>query len=90
MTNKILQCDLHDYLEIACMFHYRVELILDTGEVISGVANDTKINECKQELLELQGTTEAGQEMSLSIPVLSLRKLTVLTEGARFKEVTFN
>lgn len=35
----MLSCDLHDHIEIACMYHFSVELILKSGECIAGVAN---------------------------------------------------
>ena len=38
----MIRCELHDYIEIACTFRYPVRLTMRTGEVLDGVAVDTR------------------------------------------------
>ena len=45
-----IQCQLYDYVEIACMRHYRLDIELTTGEVITGKAMTTRIKD-KQEFI---------------------------------------
>lgn len=87
MSSKILSCDLHDYLEIACMFHYQVEVLTIENEVITGIAKDVKTLPDKKEVLILQ--SEHPQTALIEIRVTSMKHLKVLTPGARFEQVSF-
>lgn len=80
----ILDCDLHDYLEIACLFHYRVHLALKDAPPVTGTAMTTWVTAEHQEKLKIH--TDEG---ILDIPLLHLRKMEVLTKDARFKEILF-
>ncbi len=48
----MISCNHYDYIEIACMHHLRIELILKNGDSVCGVATDTKRNALKQECIE--------------------------------------
>ena len=50
----MLKCDLHDYIEIVCLYHYPLKLTLSTGEVLSGTAQTTCYNNERQECLLLK------------------------------------
>lgn len=80
----ILDCDLHDYLEMACLFHYRVHLTLKDAPPVTGSAMTTSITAEHQEKLKIH--TDEG---ILDVPLEDLRKMEVLNENARFKEVLF-
>lgn len=79
---KHIACDLHDYLEIACMYHYRVRLNLTNGEVLEGKAVDIETKDKREYLI-----VDADQRHE--IDVTRLAKLKVLTRHAKFGEVTF-
>jgi Rho-binding antiterminator len=81
MTTPIA-CDLHDYLEIACLYHYRVRLNLTNGEVLEGKAVDVETKDKREYLI-----VDADQRHE--IDVTRLDKLKVLTAEAKFGEVTF-
>jgi Rho-binding antiterminator len=49
----MLHCDLHDYLEIACMYNYRVELVFKTGATVEGKAMDVKLNDGRKECISI-------------------------------------
>lgn len=77
----LLDCNLHDYLEIACLFRYQVRLIMTDHSVVEGKAINTGSSE-GEEYLEL---LVAGE--TLTLPVHQLASITALTQGARFGEI---
>lgn len=85
----MLSCDLHDYLEIICMFHYEVLITVKNGTDIEGKAVDVglffgRITAAREEVLKIE--SEAGTEAVL---VEQIKMFEVLTPGARFKQVSF-
>jgi Rho-binding antiterminator len=84
MTERLISCDLHDYIEIACMHHYRVELELKGGQILDGKAVDVITSSEKREFLVIES---AGQKQEIELNQLS--KMTALTPNAAFKEVEF-
>ncbi|BDX07526.1 Rho-binding antiterminator [Planctobacterium marinum] len=79
----MLSCDLHDYLEIICMFHYEVSITLKNDTDIDGKALDVGLNAERQEVLTLE--SKSGIEAVL---VEQIKLIEVLTPGARFKQVS--
>ncbi|WP_151702333.1 Rho-binding antiterminator [Nitrincola alkalilacustris] len=77
----LLDCNLHDYLEIACLFRYRVRLIMTDHSVIEGKAITTGATGGEEYLALLV----AGE--TLTLPVHRLASITALTPGARFGEI---
>ncbi len=82
-----MHCDLHDYLEIACLFHYQVEITLTTGIVILGQATTTLTEKQQQEFLIFLPADKQQSEMK--IPLNQLSKLSVMDEQAKFKQIDF-
>jgi len=83
MNQCSISCDLHDYLEIACLYGYQVRLTLKDHHIIEGKAIDTVTTAEKQEYLLI----DAGQQQQVKLS--QLKKLQVLTPHAKFKEVLF-
>jgi Transcriptional antiterminator len=83
MSNCSVACDLHDFIEIACMYHYQVKLTLKDQTSIEGKAIDTLISSDKREYLVI----DTGQKQQIELN--QLRKLQVLTPKAQFTEVSF-
>lgn len=50
----MLKCDLHDYIEIVCLYHYPLKLTLSSGAVLSGTALTTRYNDQRQECLAIK------------------------------------
>ena len=48
-----ISCDLYDYIEIACLYKIPVRLELKDGSFIEGNADDTIINDDKDECMKL-------------------------------------
>lgn len=77
-----LNCDLYDYLEIACMHGYRLQVELVDGPGFVARALDTRTAPSKEEFLVLQ--TDVGrQEVRLD----RLLAITPLDPGASFGRV---
>ena len=85
MTEHLISCDLHDHIEVACMYGYQVRLILKDQSIVEGKAKDILTGAQKREYLLLE--TEAGSQQ---IELISLEKLLVLTPSAQFSEVVFS
>jgi len=83
MTNCGISCELHDYIEIACLYGYRLRLELDDHRVFEGKAIDTLTSADKCEYLII----DDGQQRHL--PLSALKKMKVLTADAPFSEVYF-
>lgn len=84
--NQLIKCDLHDYLEIACMFHYQVKLTFKNGDKIQGTAGNIVL-EIGREFLVLEPTDLDGIAQKVAINELAF--MTVITPNALFKEIRF-
>ncbi len=81
-TYRPLDCDLYDYLELACLHGYRLQIELVEGASFVARALDTRTAPNKEEFLLLQ--TEDGQR---EVRLDQLRAITPLDPGARFGRV---
>lgn len=77
-----LNCDLHDYLEIACMHGYRLQVEMLEGPGFVARALTTRTAASKEEFLVLQGD-EGRQEVRLD----QLLAITPLDGNASFGRV---
>jgi len=82
MEKEVISCELHDFVEVACMYGYQLRLILKDGETVEGRAVDI-VSENQQELLVIDN--DARQQIDL----MTLAKMQVLTPNAKFSEVVF-
>ena len=84
MSQCTINCELHDFLEIACLYGYRVKLTLKDQQIIEGKALDVLTTAEKRE----DRIIDSGQEQR-QIESNQLSKMQVLTANAVFKEVVF-
>jgi len=84
MSQCSISCELHDYLEIACMYGYRVRLTIKNHQTIEGKAIDTVTSAEKREYLVIDN----GQKKH-EVELNQLVKMEVLTPNAKFKKVSF-
>lgn len=84
----MLSCDLHDYIEIACMYRLPLELELRDGQCVSGTAIDTCRNAEKQECIQLAVTEEEGRQRILVV-LDELRTMRALVKNPHFDVVKF-
>lgn len=83
MTQPPISCELHDYLEIACLYGYQIRLTLKNGQLVEGKAIDTLTSTDKREYLVIEN------EQKQPIETREIQNLQVLTPNAKFSEVVF-
>lgn len=83
MTQDAISCDLHDFVEVACMYGYQLKLILKNDQIIDGKAIDIVNSPEKNECLVIDSDTRQQVEL------IRLAKMEVLTPNAKFSEVIF-
>lgn len=76
-----IDCGLHDYLEIACLYHYQLRIELTDGQCLEGRALTTETRE-QAEFLHIE---TQGKELSLRLD--QLLAITPLEAGARFGRI---
>jgi Rho-binding antiterminator len=84
MSQCTISCELHDYLEIACLYGYRVKLTLKDQRIIEGKSLDVVTTAEKREYLII----DTGHEQQ-QIESNQLNKMQVLTPNAKLKEISF-
>ena len=83
MTQDTISCELHDLVEVACMYGYRLKLILKNNQVIEGKAVDIVSSTEKREYLVIDNDSKQHIELT------QLAKMEILTPNAKFSEVIF-
>lgn len=83
-----IQCQFYDYIEIACMRHYRLDIELTSGETLSGKALTTRIKD-KQEFIVISADSEKNHEEQ-EIRLDLVKSITALDNNAEFKTVVIN
>ena len=84
MTQDAISCELHDFVEVVCMYGYRLKLILKDGQVVEGKAIDIVNSADKRECLVIDN--DERQQIDLT----RLAKMEVLTPNANLREVIFD
>jgi Rho-binding antiterminator len=87
MNDKILACDLHDYIEIACLYQIKVVLELQNGATLEGVAANTKVSKAKIEYLEFK---DIINQKTVFVSLADLKLMTAIDENRHFKQINFN
>jgi Rho-binding antiterminator len=83
MSENIIPCDLHDYIEVACLYGYEVKLKLKDDQVLTGKAINVVTSEDKHEYLIIDN----GQKQQVDLA--QLEYLHVLTPNAKFQDISF-
>lgn len=83
MSQDIISCELHDFVEVACMYGYQLKLILKNNQVIEGKAIDIVNSPEKHECLVIESASRQKIELT------QLARMQVLTPNAKFSEVIF-
>lgn len=78
-----ISCEMHDYLEVACLYRYELTVTLIDGAVIRGRARTTRTTKGVEMLLL---DTDSGER---GIGMHELAEITVLTPDARFSKLRF-
>jgi len=80
----MLQCDLHDYIEIVCLYNYTLQLTLSSGKQLTGTAVTTCYNDNRQECLLLK---QSNSEQLVILEDITL--LEVTTPNPHLQQVRF-
>lgn len=87
-TYQPVDCDLHDFLEIACLKGYQLNIVLVDGTAIVAKAVNTKATNGEEFLI-----VESGSEPELSerseIRLDRIRRISPVDSGAEFGVVDF-
>ena len=87
MPYKPIRCERYDYIEIVCIRHYRLDIKLVSGEVISDViANTTHIQNREEFLVVI--TNQDADKHEQKIRLDKIETMTVLNQNAEFKTVS--
>ena len=81
----MLKCDMHDYIEIVCLYHYPLKLTLSSGSVLSGTALTTRYNQQRQECLVIK---HHDNEQLVLLDDITLLEVTVA--NPHLQQVRFN
>ena len=84
MSHKLISCAIHDYIEIACMYHFKVSLTLQDNITLQGIAKTTKTSTNKNEYLILQ-----QEDKFTSIELGRIKIMQSLTKNPHFDTVNF-
>ncbi len=79
-----IDCNLYDYVEIACMYRYPVRAATTDGRILTGIASDTMVDADKVEYLELLVDGERDR-----LRLDRIASFEPLVENARFGKVRF-
>lgn len=79
-----IDCELHDYLEIACLYHYWLRIELTDGSCMNATALTTCTTRDKEEFLVVEYN---GNPLKIRLDRLSA--IAALTAGATFSVVSF-
>ena len=70
----MISCNHYDYIEIACMHHLSIELVLKNGASVCGVATDTKRNTNRDECIVVNVNGELKLIVLTTISVFKVRE----------------
>ena len=87
MKQPILDCHLHDYLEIACLYEVEVNLVLKNGEACTGTPRTTMSRKGEGEFLIFHKKYEKEET---AIPVLSIKTMEAISANVHFQTVNFS
>ncbi len=71
----MLSCQDHDYIEIACMYHIPVRLVLLSGAIIEGKALDCRYDSTRREIMLLKTLT--GEQQVETDDIKSMQALVI-------------
>lgn len=58
-----MTCSQYDYIELVCLYHYPVKLVMNNGDIILGKALDTQRNSEIQHCIKLDCQIASGTEL---------------------------
>jgi Rho-binding antiterminator len=81
---KMISCQTHDYIEIACLYGFQIRLQLTDGSTLQGKAITTETSSDKREWLILQQSTG-----KIQIDLMQIKSMQSLTPNSHFEQINF-
>lgn len=81
----MLSCDKHDLIEIACMYKLKLLLKLKSGTSFNGVAQDTCVNDAREECI----TFKRDDLSVIQIPISIISSMHSLDLNPHFETLLF-
>jgi len=81
----MISCPQYDYVEIACLYKFPVQISLFDGSLVAGIAQDTSINSKQEECLVVK--TEHAEEV---ITLTDIKIIKVMIKNPHFDQMEFN
>jgi len=85
----MISCDLHDYIEIACMYRLPIELQLKDGTTQQGTAMDIAKNTNSEECLLLADNHGDKAAESSQVMLEQIKTMRALVSNPHFDVVNF-
>lgn len=79
-----ISCQLHDYIEIACLYRIRINLTMTDNTRVTGQALTTRTAADKREYLVIRSATGEQQ-----IELKHIKRMQALTPNPHFESVDF-
>lgn len=80
----MITCQQHDYIEIACLYRYRIIVKLFNGDYITAQAIDTIYNQQKQHCIRLK-----NDEGFIDVVLNNISQITAIDKNRHFDVVDF-
>lgn len=80
----MISCNQHDYIEIVCMYQYRITLTLKSGDIIQGIARDTQRNDERDECIKID--IEGVEQL---VVLDEIKMLEIAVENPHLQQVIF-
>lgn len=80
----MISCNEHDYIEIACLFKYPIEITLKSGAIITGHALDTARDSQGEECIKIESDKN---KVLIVLDLIAGLKITI--DNPHFNEVSF-
>lgn len=80
----MISCNQHDYIEIVCMYQYRITLTLKSGDIIQGIARDTQRNDERDECIKID--IEGVEQL---VVLDEIKILEIAVENPHLQQVIF-
>lgn len=81
--HKPLSCGLYDYIEIFCLYHYKIDILNINDEHIIAIAKDVKEIQSRECLIL------DGNEIIAYVALDEIKRISVLTPNAKYDTVDF-
>ena len=80
----MLNCHLHDYIELSCLYRLPIRVMLKEGGSVEGVAKDVVLNDQRQECLLLD-----DKENECLIILVEIKSMQALQKNSHFDLIEF-